>query len=273
MLTGWKNAFLQDAFLWKDEHSFRNIIAVNKLTALKLFLDSVHIKLCLIKPYFENVEGYPLVEARELLPTFDLDGWEYHDLPAFALVAFARHLSCFSEIFQYDILYPMQGGTPAVGAFCPLENRVITCNINTIAVRLPKILQEEFRQRCRRIDATVLDYYPLLLPYLLKMDRAHVLALDATNHFHLAGINASFPCDIDGELKRYGMRIGKFKPGDNDSYERNRLFVYQHLMELYGFPVVAERRTASALFARKLHRMGEHFVLRVMGQSDRTLTT
>jgi hypothetical protein len=69
------------------------------------------------------------------------------------------------------------------------------------------------------------------------------------------------------------MRIGKFQPGDNDSYERNRMFVYQHLMELYGFPVVAERRTASALFARKLHKMGERFVLRVLGQSDRTLTT
>jgi hypothetical protein len=99
------------------------------------------------------------------------------------------------------------------------------------------------------------------------------LAFDPANLFYLAGINASFPCDIDGELKRYGMRIGKFSLGDNDSYERNRMFVYQHLMELYGFPVVSERRTASALFARKLHRMGEHFVLRVMGQSDRTITT
>ncbi|MDO5483854.1 MAG: hypothetical protein Q4F27_03000, partial [Desulfovibrionaceae bacterium] len=49
--------------------------------------------------------------------------------------------------------------------------------------------------------------------------------------------------------------------------------VYQYLMELYGFPIVSERRTSSALFARKLHKMGEHFLLRVMGQSDRTLTT
>jgi hypothetical protein len=273
MLIGWKNAFSQDAFPWKDEHSFSNSVSINTLADLKHFLDSVHIRLCLIKPYFENIEGYPLVEARELLPTFDFDGWEYHELPAFALVAFARHLSYFSEIFQYDILYPMQGGIPAIGEFCPLENRVIADNINTIAARLPKILQDEFRQRCRRTDATALDYYPRLLPYLLKMDRAHVLALDGTNQFHLAGINASFPCDIDGELKRYGMRMGKFTPGDNDSYERNRMFVYQHLMELYGFPIVAERRTASALFARKLHRMGERFVLRVLGQSDRTLTT
>jgi hypothetical protein len=273
MLTGWQSAFFHDSFPWKDENTFADIIAINKLTALKLFLDSAHIKFCLIKPYFEQGEAYPLVDSRELLPAFDYDGWEYHELPAFALVAFARHLSYFSEIFQYDILYPPLGDVSVAGAFCPLENRVIDGNTNTIAARLPKILQEEYRRLHGRNDASALDYYPQLLPYLLKMDRAHVMALDATSHFHLAGINASFPCDIDGELKRYGMRIGKFHAGDNDSYERNRMFVYQHLMELYGFPVVSERRTASALFARKLHRMGESFLLRVLGQSDRTLTT
>ena len=273
MLTGWKSAFFHDPFPWKDENSFSDIVAIKDLTALKLFLDSVHIKFCLIKPYFENGEAYPLVEARELLPSFDHDAWEYTSLPGFAMVAFARPLSYFSEIFQYDILYPVQDSVLAEGAACPLESHVISTNVNTIAARLPKILQDEFRQRFRRRDASVLDYYPLLLPYLLRMDRAHVMAFDMTNHFHLAGINASFPCDVDGELKRYGMRIGKFSSGDNDSYERNRMFVYQYLMELYGFPVVSERRTASALFARKLHRMGERFVLRVLGQSDRTITT
>ena len=273
MLTGWKNAFFHDSFPWKDEHSFSNGIAVNNLMALKLFLDSVHIKFCLLKPYFEKGEDYPLLDARELLPPFDYEGWEYSELPAFAMVAFARHLASFSEIFQYDIIYAGEGGIPAAGAPCPPDNRVIASNTHTIAARLPKIFQEDFRRRFGHIDASVLDHYPLLLPYLLKMDRAHVMAFDAMNRFRLTGINASFPCDIDGELKRYGMRIGKFQPGDNNSYERNRMFVYQHLMELYGFPVVAERRTSSALFARKLHRMGERFLLRVLGQSDRTLTT
>jgi hypothetical protein len=69
------------------------------------------------------------------------------------------------------------------------------------------------------------------------------------------------------------MRAGKFSIGDNEKYERNRLFVYQYLMELYGFPIVSERRTSSALFARRLHKMGERFLIRVLGQSDRTLTT
>ncbi len=74
-------------------------------------------------------------------------------------------------------------------------------------------------------------------------------------------------------MKRFGLRIGKFVNGDSTTYERNRLFVYQYLMELYGFPIVSERRTSSALFARKLHKMGEKFLLRVLGQTDRTLTT
>ena len=100
-----------------------------------------------------------------------------------------------------------------------------------------------------------------------------MLAWDADKFFHLAGVFASFPSDIDSELKRFGIRIGKFVYGDSDMYERNRMFVYQYLMELYGFPIVSERRTSSALFARKLHKMGERFLLRVMGQTDRTLTT
>ena len=272
MLTGWKKAFAEDGFRWTSEQSFADLISINNIPELKRFLDSVHIKLCLIKPYFETAD-YPLVEARELMPSFDYDAWEYKDLPGFALVAFARPLAYFSEIFQYDILHPVEDASLGTGATCPLEGHVIERNLGTIIARLPKIVQDEFRQRFARLNTSMLEHYPLLLPYLLKMDRAQVMSFDATNHFHLAGINASFPSDIDGELKRYGMRIGKFSSGDNESYERNRLFVYQHLMELYGFPVVSERRTSSALFARKLHKMGEHFLLRVLGQSDRVITT
>jgi hypothetical protein len=272
MLTGWKNAFSRDAFGWKDENSFSDIIAINTLPRLKAFLDSVHIKFCLLKPYFETGD-YPLIDARELLPSFDYDCWEYKELPGFALVAFARPLSYFSEIFQYDVLHPMEDAALVGGSFCPLEGHVFSRNVNTIASRLARIFQDDFRARFGMLDTTVLDNYPRLLPYLLKMDRAQVMSFDATGNFYLAGVNASFPSDIDGELKRYGMRIGKFRPGDNESYERNRMFVYQHLMELYGFPVVSERRTASALFARKLHKMDEHFLLRVLGQSDRIITT
>ena len=266
----WQEVFSKDGLPWQDAATLSEPVAVSDLDGLKRFLDAVHIRFCLVKPYQEN-KNYPLVEGRELLPSFDNDMFEYKDLPGFALVAFARQLDYFSEIFQFDKLHPVI--TEADGACCPLENQVIDLNIQTLASRLPRIHQDIFRQQFRYVDTVLLDNYPSLMPYLLNMDRAQVMAWDADKFFHLAGVFASFPSDIDSELKRFGIRIGKFVYGDSDMYERNRMFVYQYLMELYGFPIVSERRTSSALFARKLHKMGERFLLRVMGQTDRTLTT
>ncbi|MCD7984875.1 MAG: hypothetical protein LUG19_11600 [Desulfovibrio sp.] len=266
----WQEVFSKDGLPWRDAATLSEPVAVSELDALKRFLDAVHIRFCLAKPYQEN-KNYPLVEGRELLPSFDNDMFEYKDLPGFALVAFARQLDYFSEIFQFDKLHPVI--TEADGACCPLENQVIGQNVQTLASRLPRVHQDIFRQQFRYVDTVLLDNYPSLMPYLLNMDRAQVLAWDADKLFHLAGVFASFPSDIDSELKRFGIRIGKFVYGDSDMYERNRMFVYQYLMELYGFPIVSERRTSSALFARKLHKMGERFLLRVMGQTDRTLTT
>lgn len=266
----WQEVFSKDGLPWRNAMTLSEPIAVRDLLDLKRFLDAVHIRFCLVKPYQEN-KNYPLVEARELLPSFDNDMFEYKNLPGFALVAFPRQLDYFSEIFQFDKLHPVL--TEGDGACCPLEHQVIEQNLQTLSSRLPRVLQEAFRQEFRYTDTTLLDTYPSLMPYLLDMDRAQVLAWDADRLFHLAGVFASFPSDIDSELKRFGIRIGKFVYGDSDLYERNRMFVYQYLMELYGFPVVSERRTSSALFARKLHKMGERFLLRVMGQTDRTLTT
>lgn len=243
--------------------------SITSLPDLKRFLDIVHIRDCLVRPYQEQA-AYPIVEPRELLPSFDTDMMEYKDLPAFALVAFGRKLDYFSEIFQFDKLHSPKTGNADC---CPLENLVIEQNIQTLASRLPKRLQQGLRAEFRDRDPTTPENYAQLLPYLLNMDRAQVFSLDEAGIFHLAGIFASFPSDIDSELKRFGLRIGKFVYGDSEMYERNRMFVYQFLMELYGFPVVSERRTSSALFARKLHKMGENFLLRVLGQTDRTLTT
>lgn len=272
-MTDWKKVFTGDGFPWKSECAFHECVELRSLEDLRRFLDAVHIRYCLVKPYMET-ENYPLVEARELLPSFDSDFWEYKNLPGFAMVALARPLEYFAEIFQYDILHSSLSAPPtSEGASCPLEGPVIERNVQTIAVRLPRVMQEGFRQSFGRVDTSLMDHYPALMPYLAQLDRAHVLAGDGFGQFHLAGIFASFPSDIDSELKRFGMRTGKFEYGDNEMYERNRMFVYQYLMELYGFPVVSERRTSSALFARKLHKMGEVFLLRVLGQTDRTLTT
>ena len=266
----WEEIFSKNGLPWCDAYTFSEPVDIPNLATLKRFLDAVHIRLCLVKPYQEN-KSYPLVEARELLPSFDNDMFEYKDLPGFALVALERPLEYFSEIFQYDKLHTVI--SEGDGACCPLEHTVLALNLQTMAARLPRQHQEIFRQQFARTDTVLLDNYPQLMPYLLAMDRAHVLALGADRQFHLAGVFASFPSDIDSELKRFGMRIGKFAYGDSEMYERNRMFVYQYLMELYGFPIVSERRTSSALFARKLHKMGEHFLLRVQGQTDRTITT
>ncbi len=273
MSFSWKEAFTLGDFSWSAADSFSDIIEISDMETLKHFLDAVHIKFCLLKPWCET-EQYPLVDARDLLPSFESELWEYKGLPGFSMVAFGRPLESFNEIFQYDILHPVFSAVNAAeGASCPLESHVIARNVQIFLSRLPKKLQDPFREQFRRVDTAVLDYYPSLMPYLLAMDRAHVFATDLYGHYHLAGLFASFPSDMDGEIKRFGMRIGKFKLGDNEMYERNRTFTCQFLMELYGFPISSERRTSAALFSRRLHKLGERFLIRVLGQSDRTITT
>jgi len=105
------------------------------------------------------------------------------------------------------------------------------------------------------------------------MDRAHVIAKDEAGDFRLLGVYGSFPSDLDTELKALGRKLGKFKKQDNATYENEREFVYQFLMELYGFPIASERRTSGALFARRLSRLKEQYLIKVLGASDRTITS
>lgn len=259
----------------KKELSIASLDAssVRSLDALKQFLDVVHINFCLVEPYF-NTPDYPVVESRELLPSFESDVYEYSNLPGFSLVAFERPINYFHEIFQFDIVHNLvEQPSDASSILCPLEQTVMHQNLQIMLSRLPKHLHTAFNHTFASADITALEHYAELLPYLLQMDRGHVLAMDDFGNFSMVGVYASFPSDLDAEIKRYGLRIGKFKIGNNTVYERNRLFVYQFLMELYGFPIVSERRTSSALFARRLHKLGEKFLIRVLGQSDRTITT
>lgn len=269
-MINWQEVFGGDGLEWQDGHTLPRPLAIRELDEFKHFLDAVHIRHCLVRPYQEE-KDYPVVEGRELLPSFESDIVEHKNLPGFSLVAFGRQLDYFSEIFQYDKLHPLN--EHAYSSSCPLENNIQSQNLSTLLARLPRAMREDFRAATKSMDVSALESYPAILPYLLEMDRAQVFSLDLEKAFHLAGVYASFPSDIDSELKRFGLRIGKFTNGDSASYERNRQFVYQYLMELYGFPIVSERRTSSALFARRLHRMGEKFLLRVLGQTDRTLTT
>jgi hypothetical protein len=269
MKISWRKAFTKSYLKW-DAHWSVRAPEITTLEGLKDFLDLVHVRFCLL-PYLD-VPDYPPLDPRELLPSFDADMWEHKGLPGFSMVVFERPLDYFQEIFQYDNFYP--AGLPGQELS---DSALLNHNLQILLMRLPRALHEPLRQDFAKKNVTDLANYPSLLPYLLEMDRAQVMGLlpeeSPKQGFYLAGVYASLPSDLNTEIKRYGLRINKFAVGDNKMYEANRHFVYQHLMELHGFPVASERRTSSALFARRLHKMGERFLIRVLSQSDRTLTT
>ena len=271
----WKKAFSQAPGYKKYGKKSSPDPDLKTLGELKEFLDFCHIKHCLLRPYFE-VDDYPIVEARELLPSFEVDLYEYKALPGMSLVAFERQLNSFQEVFQYDALHAlsewedMQGKG---GEACGVEDNVIATNLRTYQSRLPKRHHPEFLKAFDNKDITTMKNYAGMLEFLLELERAHVLAHDSNGKFTLQGMYASLPSNLDSELKQFGLKIGKFKPGNSLMYECNRLFVYQFMMELHGFPIVSERRTSSAMFAIRLLRSGERFIVRVLGQSDRTITT
>lgn len=268
----WKKAFSK-APGFKEYEQGNASPALKKLNELKVFLDWCHIKHCLIRPYFE-VDDYPLVEARELLPSFEVDLYEYKALPGFSMVAFERPLNSFQEIFQYDALHSFSDWESLENAdSCTIEDNLIATNIRTYQSRLPKRHHPDFLSKFGTSDICSMSNYADMMEFLLELERAHILAHDGTGNFTLQGMYASLPSNLDSEMKQFGLKIGKFKPGDSLMYECNRPFVYQFLMELHGFPIVSERRTSSSMFARRLLRQGEQFIVRVLGQSDRTITT
>ncbi|MDI6852140.1 MAG: hypothetical protein QME75_00860 [Deltaproteobacteria bacterium] len=226
---------------------------------LKDYLEYIHIKKGLLAPYSSR---YPLVEARELLPSFEKNFAEYPELPGFSLVALNRRLSYQQEIFQFDLLHSFAEGKKKARG-----------NLDKILPHLDRELRPDFRQRFGQRDVTDLAYYEELLEFLLHMDRAQVIAKDEEGGFRLLGVYASFPSDLDTELKNFGNNLGKFKKQDNEIYEQERDFVYQFFMELYGFPIASERRTSAALFARRLSRQKEQYLIKVLGSSDRTITS
>jgi hypothetical protein len=246
-----------------DEHPLASYqqgdISIRDRWVLKDYLEYLHIKQGLLAPY--NAQ-YPLVEARELLPSFEKNFMEYPELPGFSLVAFNRTLSYQQENFQFDLLHSLAEG-----------KRRARANLDKILPHLDRDLRPLFKQQFATRDLTDLSHYDELLEFLLHMDRAQVIARDGAGDFRLLGVYASFPSDLDTELKHFGRDLGKFKKQDNDIYERERDFVYQFLMELYGFPVASERRTSAALFARRLSRHKEQYLIKVLGSSDRTITS
>ena len=243
------------------------------LDDLRRLLDFIHIKFCLLKPYAE-IKGYPMVDARDLLPSFEPSLTEFPELPGFSMVALGRSLDYFNEIFQFDLLHTCRDPDRRVlGNSCVLEASLHSKNLACFLAHMSKEMREEFKEATKDHQISDISSYSVLIGFLSRMDRAHVLSLDCDGQFYLSGIYASLPSDLDTELKRFGLKSRKFKPNDNLVYENNREFVYQFLMELYGYPISSERKTSAAIFARRLHKMGEKFLIKALGQSDRTLTS
>ncbi len=274
LMKQWDNFFTgSNSYDWTDKRLPVPKFKINNIFSLKKYLDMVHIRQCLVKPFLET-KKYPLVEARELLPSFESDLFEYENLPGFSLVAFNRSIDYFNEIFQFDIIHNCwEEISSNEGDFCPLFEATHQNNLAVFQSRLPKNFQDSFKEVFLGKDVSELIHYPEVINFILNMDRGHVLGMNAKNEFYLAGVYASFPSDLDQELKRFGLKIKKFRPNDSFKYELNRNFVYQFLMELYGYPVVSERRTSAAIFARRLFKTGEQFLIRALGQTDRTITT
>jgi hypothetical protein len=233
--------------------------AIDDRYVLKEYLEYVHMQKGLLEAYSPS---YPLVEARELLPSFEKSFSEHPDLPSFSLVALNRPLSYQEEVFQFDLLHPASEGKKALRE-----------NLEKISPHLDKERRSLLRTRVAQRDLSDLGLYEELQEFLFHMDRAQVIAQDEAGVFRLLGVYASFPSDLDNEIKTLGSQMGRFKKLDNAVYERERYFVYQFLMELYGFPIASERRTSAALFARKLSRVKEQYLIKVLGNSDRTITS
>jgi hypothetical protein len=233
--------------------------AIDDRYVLKEFLEYIHMKKGLLEAYSPS---YPLVEARELLPSFEKSFSEHPDLPSFSLVALNRPLSYQEEVFQFDLLHPARD-----------DKKILRESLEKISPHLDKELRTLFRNRFAQRDLTELGMHEELQEFLFHMDRGQVIAQDEDGIFRLLGVYASFPSDLDDEIKTLGRQMGRFKKLDNAVYERERYFVYQFLMELYGFPIASERRTSAALFARKLSRAKEQYLIKVLGTSDRTITS
>ena len=52
----WQDVFSKDGHPWRDACALSDPLAVRDLAALKRFLDAVHIRHCLVRPY-QEVKG------------------------------------------------------------------------------------------------------------------------------------------------------------------------------------------------------------------------
>ncbi|MBW2061223.1 MAG: hypothetical protein JRI95_06615 [Deltaproteobacteria bacterium] len=246
----------------------RGKVAATDLSSVKKILDYIHMSQALLRVYGPD---YPLIEPRELLPSFEDSFLEYSQLPKFSLLVLDRALDYQAERFQFDLLQTDEPGEGITLSAPRVPSAAF--NKNLFKSRLPREFHLDFDLRLEDKELTALSDYPAVLEFIFHMDRAHIIARDESGDFRLLGLFASFPSNLDAAIKSFGRRIGKFKSKDNRLYHENRLMIYQFLMELYGFPISSERRTSAAIFTRDLSRHRERFLVKVLGQTDRVITS
>jgi len=131
MSFAWKDAFTRVPDIkWHDPFTIRHPLTISTLENLRRFLDFVHIKHCLLRPFMDSAD-YPLVSPQELLPSFESNLYEYQDLPGFSLVVFDRPIDYFQEVFQFDILHCVEDAFAASsGPASPFEPaRLLTSHV------------------------------------------------------------------------------------------------------------------------------------------------
>ena len=131
----------------------REPAAIRDRYLLKDFLEYTHIRLGLLAPYNR---AYPLIEPRELLPSFEKNFSEYKYLPSFSMVVLNRLLSYQEEIFQFDLLHPPKTG---IGAAPGKSDKILP--------HLDRDLRPDFRQELGVRDITDLAHYPELVRFPL----------------------------------------------------------------------------------------------------------
>ena len=164
---------------------------------LKEFLDYTHLKKGLLEPYAAD---YPLVEPRELLPSFEKNFAEYNQLPSFSMVAFNRPLSYQDEIFQFDLLHPLSDG----------KRRNVRENLDKILPHLDRDFRAVFKNRFATRDLTDLAHYEEVLGLSVSHGPGPRHGPGRPpGDFRLLGVYASFPVGPGHRTQDPGPPAGK----------------------------------------------------------------
>ena len=242
--------------IFSVEHQLFDIIEITDLEALKHFLDAVHVKFCLLKPWCET-ENYPLVYSRDLrrlsrrIVEYKGASWFFHGgvRPA---------SESFSEIFQYDIppSGPQRGkhGGRRLLPFGNARHRPQRPDVPEPPAQKPG---DPFRISSG-VDTAVLDYYPALMLYLLAMEKP-TCSLRTFIALPLRGFSLHSRPTWTARSLRFGLRTGKFKIGETKCTNATVRLFKPVFNGTYGFPFPRTPDLGGRFFPAFVQALGERF--------------